>query len=82
MDVNSPFASTVPIIGQPVVLNLVGVALVQCNCEAKTLLMGPIAIAPLACPSCKKVWIVQGEIQVSVQQIVNPVDSSDSRIIS
>lgn len=82
MDPNSPFANAVPIIGQPVVLNLVAVALLQCNCEAKTLLMGPIGVAPMPCPSCKKVWLVQGEVQVSVQQIVNPVDSSDSRIIS
>lgn len=78
MDPNSPFAKDIPIIGQPKILNVVAVALLQCNCEAKTQIMGPVGPQPFGCPTCRKLWVVQAQVQLSVAQIVNPVDSVDT----
>lgn len=72
MEPNSPFNKDVPIIGQPVVLNIVAVALMQCNCEKKTMLMGPISGAPFQCPACKKAWLLNAEMNIAVQQVVLP----------
>ena len=71
MDPKSPFATTVPIIGQPQILNMSAIVLLQCNCEAKTLLMGPIGGSPLGCPTCKKIWLVLAEVKLEVQQAVS-----------
>ena len=76
MDPKSPFATNVPIIGQPQILNMSAIVLLQCNCEAKTLLMGPVGAIPLGCPSCKKVWLVQAEVSLQVQQVVPKEDNN------
>lgn len=84
MDNDSPFAKTanpIPIIGQPQVINVVAIALMHCNCEAKALLMGPIGPQPFVCGACKKAWVVEAQVQVAVTQIVNPVDSTDRNLI-
>jgi len=72
MDPNSPFSKNdaIPIIGQPKILNVVGVVLMQCNCEQKPLLMGPVGPHPLVCGSCKAAWLVQAKIEVALQQVV------------
>lgn len=71
MDSNSPFAGRdVPIIGQPKILNVVAISLLQCNCEDKPLMMGPIGPAPFVCQACSKAWLVQAQVQVAVTQII------------
>ena len=73
MDNDSPFAGRdVPIIGQPKILNIVAIGLIQCNCEDKPLMMGPIGPLPFICQACKKAWQVQAQVQVAVVQIVIP----------
>lgn len=72
MDPNSPFSkndNAIPIIGQPKILNVVGVVLMQCNCEQKPLLMGPVGPHPLVCGACKAAWLVGAQIEVALQQV-------------
>jgi len=81
MNNDSPFANRdVPIIGQPKILNIVAVGLIQCNCEGGPLMMGPIGGAPMTCHACKKTWLVEAAVQVTVSQVVNPVDSTSTII--
>lgn len=70
MDPNSPFNVNVPLIGQPTIVSAVCVVLLQCNCENKTLLHGPVGNMPMQCPSCHKVWAVDAHVQMNVAQIV------------
>ena len=73
MDSDSPFAKTsIPIIGQAKIVNLVAVVLIQCNCEAKTLLMGTVGSLPLLCDACNKAWVVEAQVGIKIQQIANP----------
>ena len=81
MDQNSPFAKDVPIIGQPQILGMSPIVLLQCKCEKKELLMGPIGPTPFVCHSCNKMWAVDAAIKISVTQILNPVDSTDKNLI-
>ena len=81
MDNDSPFAknqNAIPIIGQPQILNMIAVALVQCNCEAKALLMGTIGPQPFVCGACKKQWLVQAQVQVAVTQVIPRGEIIDS----
>lgn len=80
MDPNSPFAKQVPIIGEPKILNVVAVALIQCNCEAKALLMGPVGPAPFVCGACKKAWELQAQVGVAIFPVINPM-SAESKLI-
>ena len=70
MDPKSPFNISVPLIGQPQILNMSAIVLLQCNCEAKTLLMGPVGAIPMGCPACKKMWLVQAEVKLEVRHVV------------
>lgn len=71
MDNDSPFSGRdLPIIGQPTVLNMSAIVLLQCNCEDKTLLMGPVGAGPFVCPKCNKNWAVDLQVQIAVQQVL------------
>lgn len=87
MEPNSPFApnvnTNVPLIGQPVILNAVVIALVQCTCPEKTTIIGPIGFpVPLVCPTCKKAWAVNAQLELSIQQVANPTPAEDSKIVT
>ena len=78
MDNNSVFATPVPIIGQPQIINVVAIGLMRCTCDAKALLMGPIGPQPFVCGACRKAWMVEAQIQITVRGVGNPVDSVDT----
>lgn len=81
MDNDSPFAKMdVPIVGQAKIINLVAVVGIQCNCEAKTLLMGTVGSVPLPCNACNKAWIVEAQVAIKVMQIANPVTNPDTLV--
>ena len=81
MDPNSPFAGKdVPIIGQPKILDVTAVVLMQCNCENKALLMGTVGPQPLMCGACKKAWLVEAQIEIGARQVVRSAKEAEKLV--
>lgn len=65
--------SDIPIVGQPfTIVTAYSTAVIQCQCEAKAVLVLAGLNRPAVCPACRKVFAIASSGTVEIGQIVMP----------
>lgn len=64
---------TIPILGQPfTIVTAYSMAVIQCQCEAKPVLVLAGLNKPTICPACRKVFAIAMSGQIQIGEIVMP----------
>lgn len=63
----------IPILGQPfTIVSAYSTAVIQCQCEAKPILILTGLNKPTLCPGCRKVFAIAMSGQIQIGEIVMP----------
>jgi hypothetical protein len=66
-----PFPPTVPLVGQPLkILVAYSTAIIECQCEAKTVLLLPGKHRVAACPACGKMFAISASGLITVGEVL------------